>query len=437
MKFYNRDKELALLEKIKMRSASEAQMTMIVGRRRIGKTCLLKKAIEKDSDAVYLFVSRKSEQLLCQEFKEEVERILHVTIFGTITQFKDLFAYLMELSATRSLTLIVDEFQDFRTINPSVYSDIQNIWDSRKSASKINLIFCGSVYSMMTRIFENAGEPLFARVTERIHLKSFPVETLKEILQEHNPSWTNEDLLAFYAITGGVAKYVEQFADKEALTYSSMLDEIFRENSLFLDEGKNVLIEEFGKEYATYFSILSLIASGKTSRPEIESILETSIGGYLDRLEQDFNIVEKVRPAFSKPGGRTIKYAITDHFLRFWFRFIYKYQSAVEIGNYTFLRSIVERDYNTFSGRVLERYFIEKLTSEKRYSFIGTYWEKDNKNEIDIVAVNDLEKTMLLAEVKRKKENINLRTLNGKSKALRDHFSDYSIELRGFSMEDM
>ncbi len=437
MKFYNRENELALLERIKERASTEAQMTMIVGRRRIGKTCLLKKAMEHDTESVYLFVSRKSEQLLCQEFKEEIERVFHVTIFGIVNRFRDLFAYLMELSSSRSITVIIDEFQEFQTTNPSVYSDIQNIWDSKKTAGKMNLILCGSVYSMMTRIFENSGEPLFARVTERIHVRSFPVSTLKEILEDHNPSWTSEDFLALYAITGGVAKYVDQLAGKGALTFSTIMDEIFRENALFLDEGKNVLIEEFGKEYATYFSILSLIASGKTSRPEIESILEGSIGGYLDRLEHDFNIVEKVRPAFSKPGGRTIKYVITDHFLRFWFRFIYKYQSAVEIGNYAFLRSIVDRDYKTFSGKVLERYFVEKLAAEKRYSFIGTYWEKDNKNEIDIVAVNDLNKTMLLAEIKRKKENINLGTLKEKSMALKDKFSDYTIELRGFSMEDM
>lgn len=81
-----------------------------------------------------------------------------------------------------------------------------------------------------------------------------------------------------------------------------MLDEVFRENSLFIDEGCNVLIEEFGKDYATYFSILSLIASSKTSRSKIESILEVSIGGYLERLENDFNLTRKVRPMFVKPG---------------------------------------------------------------------------------------------------------------------------------------
>ena len=438
MKFYNREKELEFLASIRERSAAEAQMTVVVGRRRIGKTSLLKKAVANEDTALYLFVTRKSEVLICEEFKEEIERKLQVKLFGSFTQFKDLFQYLMDLSATRNFSLIIDEFQEFYTVNPSVYSEMQNIWDSYKDRSRINLIVCGSIYSLMKNIFENSKEPLFARVTERIHLKTFYVDTLKEILADNYPKYKPEDLLAFYVFTGGVAKYVELLISKKAFTLEKMLDEVFRENSLFIDEGRNVLIEEFGKDYATYFSILSLIASSKTSRSEIESILEISIGGYLERLENDFNLIRKVRPMFSKPGGRNIKYEIVDNFLNFWFRFIYKYQSAVEIGNFGYLRSIVERDYPTYSGKILERYFTEKLVNLHRYSAIGTWWEKGNQNELDIVAVDELNQTVLFAEVKRKKENISVPVLREKAKnLLHTQLNEYAAEYLGFSMEDM
>ena len=438
MKFYNREKELAFLKSIKERTKTEAQMTVVVGRRRIGKTSLLKKAVENEDTALYLFVTRKNEVLICEEFKEEIERKLQVKLFGSFTQFKDLFQYLMDLSATRIFSLIIDEFQEFNNVNPSVYSEMQNIWDSYKERSRINLIVCGSVYSLMKNIFENSKEPLFARATERIHLKPFHVDTLKEILADNYPEYTPEDLLAFYVLTGGVAKYVELLISKKAFTLSKMLDEVFRENSLLIDEGRNVLIEEFGKDYATYFSILSLIASSKTSRSEIESILEVSIGGYLERMENDFNLIRKVRPMFAKPGGRNIKYEIVDNFLNFWFRFIYKYQSAVEIGDFGYLRSIVERDYPTYSGKILERFFTEKLVNLQRYSAIGIWWEKGNQNELDIVAVDDFTKVVLFAEVKRKKENISISVLQEKAqKLLQSQLKDYTAEYRGFSMEDM
>jgi AAA+ ATPase superfamily predicted ATPase len=437
MKFYNREKELELLSSIKERSVTDAQMTVVVGRRRIGKTSLLKKAFKDEETALYLFVTKKNEILICEEFKEEIERKLQVKTYGLIAHFKDLFQYLMELSETRNFTLIIDEFQEFYSVNPSVYSEMQNIWDSYKGKSKINLILCGSVYSLMKNIFENSKEPLFARATERIHLKPFNVNTLKEILADNYPKFKAEDLLAIYTFTGGVAKYVELLVNKKAFTLAKILDEIFRENSLFIDEGRNVLIEEFGKDYATYFSILSLIASSKTSRSEIESILEISVGGYLERMDNDFNLIQKVRPMFSKPGGRNIKYAIVDNFLNFWFRFIYKYQSAVEIGNYEYLRTIVERDYPTYTGKILERYFTEKFATQHLYSAIGTYWEKGNQNEIDIIAVNDFEKTVLVAEVKRKKENISIPLLQEKGKNLQSHLKGYTFEYQGLSMADM
>lgn len=271
----------------------------------------------------------------------------------------------MECSKSRQFTLIIDEFQEFMTVNPAVFSEMQRIWDLGKNRSKMNLVLCGSVYAMMTRIFENASQPLFGRATQRLHLKGFNVVTLKQILTDYYPAYQPEDLLALFLITGGVPKYVELLVQKKAFTRQRMLEEVVNENSLFLEEGRNVLIEDFGKDYANYFSILSLIASGKTARVEIESILEMQTGGFLDRLENEFNLIRKVRPLMAKPSGRALKYSIDDNFLSFWFRFIYRFRSAVESGNLSYIRKVIDRDYDSYSGRILEKYFIEKLKMEK------------------------------------------------------------------------
>src|SRR5690606_16181579 len=152
--------------------------------------------------------------------------------------------------------------------------------------------------------------PLFGRATQRMHIQAFDIPTIKEIMYDHFPAYSNEDLLVFYMVTGGVAKYVEWLVQADSLTLSSILQEIVSENSLFLDEGKNVLIDEFGKDYGNYFSILTLIASGKTSRVEIESILNMQTGGFLDRLEKEFGLIKKVRPVLAKPNTRILKYRI-------------------------------------------------------------------------------------------------------------------------------
>lgn len=277
----------------------------------------------------------------------------------------------------------------------------------------------------------------FLGATQRIHLKAFDVTTLQEILSDHYPNYTREDLLAFYLFTGGVAKYVELLVQAKAFTYETMLNEIISENSLFLEEGKNVLIDEFGKDYGNYFSILSLIASGKTSRVEIESIMEMQTGGFLERLEKEYGLIKKVRPILAKPNSRTVKYRIEDNFLKFWFRFIYKYHSAIEAGNLEYIKEIIQRDYATYSGTILEKYFTEQLKAKKKYNTIGTYWERNNLNEIDIVAIDDMEKTVLFAEVKRNKNNISLEKLKEKSAKLLPQFKGFSFDYQGFSLEDL
>ncbi len=208
-------------------------------------------------------------------------------------------------------------------------------------------------------------------------------------------------------------------------------------NSLLLDEGMNLLIEEFGRDYTTYFSILSLIASSKTSRSEIESILGKNTGGYLEKLENDYRIIQKVKPVLSKPGGKIQKFFIEDNFLGFWFRFVYKNRAALEIGNYAYARAIASRDFESFSGPYLEKYFREKLALTGDYSLIGRYWEKGNQNEIDIVAVNDAEKKILLAEVKRNKAKISPALLINKSAKLLNSFPGYNVSYAHLSLEDM
>ena len=436
MDFINRENELFLLGETHERSLRSAQMTVIVGRRRIGKTSLAIKAFENKL-YLYFFISRKNESLLCQDFLEEIGNKLKLPALGEYTSFSRLFELLLVTSQNQPFTLIIDEFQEFLHINPAIFGDMQNLWDRYKATARLNLVISGSVYSLMKKIFENSKEPLFGRANERIYLKPFNVSVIKNLVAGINSHHKPEDLLAFYTITGGVAKYVEHFVDKQRITLRKMLDEIFRENSLLADEGMNLLIEEFGRDYTTYFSILSLISSSKTSRSEIESILGKNAGGYLEKLENDYSIIRKVKPVLAKPGSKAQKYFIEDNFLGFWFRFIYKNKAALEIGNYSYARSIAERDFESFSGPYLEKYFREKLALSGDYSLIGRYWEKGNQNEIDIVAVNDNEKRILFAEVKRNKAKINPALLKAKSDKLLHTFPGYMVAFAHLSMEDM
>ena len=439
MKFYNREKEIAQLKEIQHKSLQNAQMTVITGRRRIGKTQLLLKSTEGEP-TLYFFVARKAETLLCQDFQQEIETKLDIPILGKVENFGTLFRYVMELSKSRAFNLIIDEFQEFYTVAPSVYSDMQHHWDLNKDESKINLLLSGSVYSLMHKIFQGSKEPLFGRATARIVVKPFATNTLKEILADHNPTYTHEDLLALYTFTGGVAKYVQLLIDAGATTLTKMLNYIVSEESLFITEGKNMLIDEFGKEYTNYFSILSSIARGENTRSKIEAIIGKEIGGYLTRLNDDYSLITKDMPIYAKISSKNVRYILKDNFLTFWFRFVYKYSYIIEIGGYEQLREIIKRDYPTYSGTILERYFKDKFIESKKYSRIGGYWDRRGENEIDLIAMNELDSVADVIEIKRKASNIDQDKLVEKSVHLCNAISElkgYRINTFGLSMEDM
>lgn len=439
MKFYNREKELQLLQEIEVTSHDNSQMTVLVGRRRIGKTKLLLKAIE-GKPAVYLFVSRKSESILCQQFVEEAERSLNMPI-GQYTRISALLEHLMRISQFTPFTLIIDEFQELEKIDPAIIGDIQRVWDLHKDQSHVNLLLSGSVYSMMKHIFEDEKEPLFSRASHIIHLQAFGTDTLKQILADYNPHFTKEDLLALYTFTGGVAWYVELLMSAKAWTWKKMIEVVFREQSLFVNEGKNLLIEEIGKEYSVYFSILECIARGINTRGEIENTTGVKeIGGYLSKLEKDFGIIAQMRPIFSKPSSKTVKYYIADNFLTVWFRFFYKHMNYVESGNFVQLRDIVLRDYPTISGSMLERYFRLKAKETGRYTDIGNFWDKKGEHEMDIILVNEQEQLLRIGEIKRQEKNINRQKLQEKVDyflSVYPNLLSYTRELLSLSMEDM
>ena len=435
MKFYNRIEELAELARLYEQAATGGRMTVLTGRRRVGKTVLALEAAKQHKHS-YLFVSKKAEYLLCQEHLEEIRRQFTLPVVGEIRHFRDIFLLLIELSRTERITLIIDEFQEFFSINPAVYSELQGIWDRNKATCQLNVIFIGSVHSLMNRIFQDQKEPLFGRADRIMFLKPFSIKSIHDVISDHGHA-DLQTLFDTYAVTGGLPKYLELLAENSALGRTLMFDFMFRPFSPFLNEGKNLLVEEFGRDYGIYFSILELIASGKTARSEIESVLEIHTGAYLAKLEGEYALIDRHRPITAKPGGRLQKYYIRDNFLSFWFRFVYRNRSVVETGNFTYLRQILERDYATWSGRVLERFFHELFGLSGRYNRVGSYWERGNKNEIDLVAVNDLTKEMVIAEVKHNRARINLGELEKKARNLCMEFKGYSVCYKALGVEDV
>ena len=216
-----------------------------------------------------------------------------------------------------------------------------------------------------------------------------------------------------------------------------MLDAVCRQDSYFLSEGFDLINNEFQRDYNTYFSILQLIASGMTQRTEIDGVLQKSMGVYLKKLENDYEMISRQQPLKAKPGSKITRYQIKDPFLRFWFRFIYPNLDLVENHRSDLLLDIVKKGYDVYSGLVLERYFQQKLWEEERFTIIGNWWDSKGENEIDIVAVNRIDRTARIAEVKINRNKISMPVLKEKSQKLIGELKRYQIEYTGYSLEDM
>lgn len=437
MRFYDREDEIRILLENEAQAENTAMFTVLMGRRRVGKTSLIAKALEGKASA-YLFVSRDSEAMLCRKFQRSLEEQLGIHVYGELTYFRDLFEVIMRESINRHFTVVFDEFQTLYKINPAIFSEIQDLWDRYHRESKLNLIVVGSIQSLMRRIFEDKNEPLYGRPTSKFTLYPFRTDVLKEILAEHSPDYGNEDLLCLYMITGGVAKYVELLMDAQCYTKDRMLDYVCRQDSYFLTEGRDMVNQEFGEDGVTYFSVLQMIADGMTRRGDIDGAMQKDMGVYLQNLEKNYNMISRLKPLLSKPNSKVSAYEISDLFLRFWFRFICPYQSLIERKQLGLVRSNIANNYERFSGRTLEQYFQAKAFESGLYTQVGNWWDRKGENEIDLIALNEFNHTAMAAEIKRNSEKINLHALEAKVETLRkSDFGKYSFSLQALSLEDM
>ena len=402
MKFYGREEEIALLRKFRDKSRRSAQLVVLTGRRRVGKTALVRRALD-DGKLTYLHlaITRQSEVSLCQELQSEVERVLDLGILGTCSRFADLFRKLMEASLRRPFTLVLDEFQEFDRINPAVFSQVAAVWDQYHGESKVSLVVCGSINRLMNKIFFDDGEPLYGRNTGSFTLRPFKVSLLKKILSANRPKYTPDDLLSLWTVTGGIPRYVDLMLQDGATTRKRMIEAIFAPGSSYLTEGRAILAEEFGPDYGIYFSILSAIASGATTTAEMKNLVGADVNGYLTKLEDQYALVSKKQPLYEKPSGKNCHYQIDDCFFRFWFRFVFKYRGLIELERYQMLRELVARDFDVFSGYALERYFLWKFAEDTSYSQMGAWWNRRGEEEIDLVCENGLDGTLDFYEIKR------------------------------------
>ncbi|MDI6720223.1 MAG: ATP-binding protein [Methanomicrobiales archaeon] len=387
MRFYNRDRELGLMDRL---HSARPSFLVVTGRRRVGKTELILEFM-RGKRALYFFVdANKSIDTLMDEFGRETALALDLPEYIRLDSPEALLEFLFSLD--QPCIAVFDEFQRFQKIHPSFITQLQRFWDLRGRESHLFLIVSGSSVGMIRKIFQEGDAPLFRRADNIFTLRPFGPRECLSILADigvKDPAAR----LDLYLLFGGMIYYYT-FLEKYGCTdLETALDRLILNDLAPLQrEMSDVLIEEFGREHATYYEILSAIAEGKTSQKEIADfthIAPTSLPPYLRDLIDLLGIIEYRVPVTERDRPSKMgRYFLSDNFFRFFARYIYRNMSLYQSGRYDLLKERILREWRGFSGQAFED-MVRVLLKEDllpRFDHAGPWWNRRG-DEIDLLAI--------------------------------------------------
>ncbi|WP_434581522.1 ATP-binding protein [Sulfurimonas sp. NW15] len=412
--FVNRSNELQTLEQEYKKNSF--RFTVLYGRRRVGKTTLLKKYIDK-KPAIYFLVTLESEKIILKRFQSIVADFFEDDFLRDIelSDIQQLFSYIAAKKPQKKLVIIIDEFQYLTKINKATPSQFQYIVDEILHNANIHLILCGSIISMMYEQTLSYNSPLYGRRTSAIKLEALKFEYLHHFFKNK----TQNELIELYAVLYGVPKYLEMFDDADNI-FDSIEKNILSNNSYLYDEPRYILQNEVN-EPITYFTILETIASGEHKLGHIASKLGKNVQNItsfisklteLDIIYKDVPITEK-NPQKSKKG----LYFIKDNFFRFWFLYVLSNKSQLEIGNSAYVLKKIKENFNGYVAKTYEDLAIEYTLKNYNLLKCGRWWSKSD--EIDLVGI--AEEYMVVGECKYSNKKVGvdiLQALKEKAKKI-------------------
>ena len=444
--FINREKELNFLEKEYNREG--ASLIVLYGRRRVGKTELTTEFM-KNKASVYFLASEENETQNRIAFKNIVAEYTsnELLMNANVDNWDLIFKVWLDAAYDGKKLMVIDEFQYLGKANNAFPSIFQRIWDTMLKDRNVMVILCGSHISMMESQTLNYSSPLYGRRTGQIKLKQIPFQYYHEFF----PDKTEKELIEYYAVTGGVPKYIELFYDSKDI-YTAIENNVLSKSSFLYDE-PNFLLQREISEVGSYFSLIKTIAAGNTKLSKIGAALElkqTGLTKYLktlmnlDILEREVPVTEDI-PEKSKRG----LYKVKDNFMLFWFKFIFPNLNYIESGHDELAMTKIRTNLtDAHIAYVYEDICTEKMwqlnaagTWDFHFDKAGRWWNNDT--EIDIIAIDKSGNDIIFGECKYKNRKTGIDILNEleqkankvewKKENRRNHFILFSIN--GFSDE--
>lgn len=388
--FYNREKELDFLEK--QYSENGSNFIVIYGRRRVGKTELLKQFI-KNKESIYYLLDEQKDEINILGLQNKFSDYFNNTLLRKVklNNWYELFIEFINLKKNKKIILVLDEFPYLIKGNKAIPSIFQKIWDEILKDKNVMLIICGSSVSIMENNVLSYKSPLYGRKTGQWKVNPFNFKESRSFLKSKNI----EETIYAYAIFDGIPLYLKKY-DSNLSISQNIIDKIVSKGQLLYEEAEFLLKQEF-REPGNYFLILKAISYGKTKFSDIinfTNLDKTVCSKYLDNLITIKAVTKNYPVTLDKEKSRDTKYYISDNYLKFWFSMIYPNRHLIEEGKFNF--NIIKEKFNFHTSFVFENICIEYMISKFKFNKIGKWWRKDK--EIDIVLLNDNE--IIFAECK-------------------------------------
>lgn len=417
--FIGRERELASLKDFYEKDG--IGMTVIYGRRRIGKSTLIAEFV-KDKKVIFYTATKVGKDRNLELFSKQVTDLFLSGIedisFHTI---EAVFDFINKNISDEKVILVIDELPYWAEKDEALLSILQKYMDTVWHDKNLKIILCGSALSFMENKVLSEKSPLFGRRDSQIKLDAFDYLDAAKFV----PDYSNEDKAICYGITGGVAKYLSMIDPSKSLD-ENIIKLYFRTNGYLYDETRNLLTQEFS-DITLVNNIIEQIASGQNTINVIANKIGEKESTILYSLEKliSVGLVEKKKCITEEKNKKKTQYILKDHMFKFWYEFIPKATSVIEMGQgELYYHKAVKPVLHSYMGSVFEdmcRYYTLQHGILGEFdcfvTTVGTWWGTEtiiNENgekraqstDIDVVALSEIEKKAVVGECKFKNEKI-------------------------------
>ncbi len=389
--FVGRKQELDALEDLYKKNKNG--IIVIYGRRRIGKTTLVLKFLER-KQGIYFLAKESPLKENIKALANEIADFLKSEWFKKVNynSFEELFAdFSQQIKNRQKIIIVIDEFPYLIKSQKGIVSEFQRIWDLYLSKLPIFLIILGSSISVMETKVLDYKSPLYGRRIGQLKLEPLKVTEIYEFLNK-----SLDDVIKIYAVADGIPLYLNFF---KHLNFEEALKTHALNKAGFLNQEAIFLLRSELRELSVYLDILKSIAFGKNKFGEISNFIQlksTKLTPYLKNLIE-LHIIQKMYPVTEKET-RNAKFEFVDNYFRFWFRFIYPNLQALEYNKIDDILKIIKSNFNQYLGFIFEKFVRNFVFEFYDYVRVGKWWHKDK--EIDVVAINEFKNEILFAECK-------------------------------------